>query len=174
MMRAPRFRAEDLARLLERQKIATMAELKAALGTTVDVTVFRKLRELPCRTSYSHRGAYYTLDDVACFDERGLWSYGSVGFSRYGTLLATVEALVASSEAGYFAAELANVLNVGVKEALLKRVREGRMSRQKVGGCYLYCSAPGGARSSCRDASRRPCRPCEAVGRDPTTWSPTS
>lgn len=146
MMRPQRFRAAHLTSLLRRQRIATMAELKAALGTTVDVTVFRKLKELSYRTSYSHRGAYYTLDEVARFDERGLWSCRSVGFSRYGTLVATVEALVASSEAGTFAGELANVLNVGVKEALLKLVREGRIARQKVGRCYLYCSAQGARR----------------------------
>jgi len=66
-----------------------MPELKTALGTEVDVTVFRKLKQLSYRTSYAHRGSYYTLDETAQFDEKGLWSFNSVWFSREGTLLAT-------------------------------------------------------------------------------------
>ena len=46
----------------------------AALGTDARRTVFRKLKELSSRTSYSHRGRYHTLDDVAAFDELGLWA----------------------------------------------------------------------------------------------------
>jgi hypothetical protein len=33
-----------------------LTELKLALGTSVDVTVFRKLRQLDYLSSYSHRG----------------------------------------------------------------------------------------------------------------------
>ena len=63
-----------------------MADLKTALGTQVDLTVFRKLKQLAYRTSYSHRGSYYTLDETPRFDEQGLWSFESVWFSRQGTL----------------------------------------------------------------------------------------
>ena len=58
-MTGRRYHAEALRKLLKREKIATMRELKTALGTNVDMTVFRKLKELACRTSYSHRGGYY-------------------------------------------------------------------------------------------------------------------
>ena len=70
-MRAESFHADDLVNLLRRSKIATMPELKKALGTEVDVTVFRKLKHLAYRTSYSHRGAYYTLDETAHFNQDG-------------------------------------------------------------------------------------------------------
>ena len=140
-MRTPRFPAEALAELLREQKIATMRQLAATLGTAVERTVFRKLRELPYRTSYSHRGRYYTLDDVAEFDEDGLWSYESVWFSLHGTLLTTVEAIVDASELGRFVDELDNALHVGTKDALRTLVRDGRLGREKVGGRYLYCSA---------------------------------
>jgi len=39
-----------------RRKIATLDELKQALGTAVDVTVFRKLKPLDYFTSYSPYG----------------------------------------------------------------------------------------------------------------------
>ena len=88
-MKPIRFAAERLETLLQAAKVATLPQLKAALGTTVDLTVFRKLSALPYRTSYSHRGAYYTLDTLAQYDELGLWSYQDIHFSRYGTLLDT-------------------------------------------------------------------------------------
>ena len=139
-MRAVSFHADDLVAALRRRKIATMPELKSALGTAVDVTVFRKLKQIAYRTSYSHRGAYYALDETARFDENGLWSFQSVWFSRWGTLLDTAEAYVENSVAGCFVEELDNLLHVGTKEPLLKLVRQQRVARQPVGGLYLYCS----------------------------------
>lgn len=117
-----------------------MPELKSALGTAVDVTVFRKLKQIAYRTSYSHRGAYYALDETARFDENGLWSFQSVWFSRWGTLLDTAEAYVENSVAGCFVEELDNLLHAGTKEPLLKLVRQERVTRHPVGGLYLYCS----------------------------------
>ena len=73
-MRPTSYQSEDLDRLLRKHKIATLDDLKAVLGTDVDSTVFRKLNELAYRTSYSHRGSYYTLDEIAQFDRKGLWS----------------------------------------------------------------------------------------------------
>ena len=46
MNRTTRYHTDKLARLFQEQKIATMEELKRALGTRVDVTVFRKLASL--------------------------------------------------------------------------------------------------------------------------------
>jgi hypothetical protein len=139
-MRTESFHADRLAELIRSRKITTMPELKEALGTQVDLTVFRKLKELSYRTSYSHRGRYYTLNDIALFGDSGLWSYRSVWFSRYGTLVNTSEAFVTVSEMGYFAEELDNVLHVETKGALLKLSRLGRVSRDEVTGRYLYCS----------------------------------
>ena len=79
-MRTPRFSASILVSLLRDQTVATLPELMAALGTRSRRTAFRKLKEVPHRTSYTHRGAYYTLDELADFDERGLWSFGAVRF----------------------------------------------------------------------------------------------
>ena len=141
IMKTPQFNAEALVELLRERKIATMAELADALGTTVERTVFRKLRELACRTSYSHRGRYYALEEVADFDKDGLWSYESVWFSVYGTLLATAEVVVDEGELGHYVDELDNVLHVGTKDALRKLVRDGRLGREKLEGRYLYCSA---------------------------------
>ena len=137
-MRPTTYHAEDLRSLLRQQKIATMGDLKGALGTRADATVFRKLAGLDYRTSYSHRGRFYTLDEIARFDTFGLWSFRAVWFSRFGTLVATVEALAIAAEAGYDASELEDLLQVEAKGALLSLVRSGRLARQKVAGRYLY------------------------------------
>lgn len=145
-MKPKRFHAEELVELLKRQTIATLPELKKVLGTTANITVFRKLEEISYRTSYSHRGKYYALHEAMTFDKEGLWSFGAVRFSKHGTLLSTVEAFVRRAEAGYFTRELEDVLHVGVKEALLKLCREGRIARERVSGLYLYCSVDQAAR----------------------------
>lgn len=140
IMRPVAFSSAAARQFLLRNQIADLMQLKQALGTAVDVTVFRKLRELDHLTSYSHRGRFYTLREIAHFDADGLWSCQSVWFSRYGTLLSTAEAFVNQSPAGYFSDELAKVLHVDVGDALLHLVRQGRVARQPESGLYLYTS----------------------------------
>lgn len=141
IMRPTQFRVETLDTRLRKKKIATMAELMTALGTDARRTVFRKLNALNYRTSYSHRGRYYTLDRVARFDAMGLWSYRDVWFSIHGTLLSTAAALVETADSGYFIEELDNVLHVGTKDALRKLVGDARLMRTRLGGQFLYCAA---------------------------------
>ena len=140
-MRPVVFSADVLRRFLHRNRIATLPQLKQLLGTGADITVFRKLKELSYRTSYSHRGSFYTLDEIADFGENGLWSFDSVWFSRYGTLVATAEVCVAQAPAGCFASELEDLLHVPVKEPLLQLVGQHRVARQTVSGLYLYCAS---------------------------------
>jgi hypothetical protein len=137
-MRPLSFRPDALRTLLLRNKIATLDELKQTLGTPVDVTVFRKLKPLDYLTSYSHRGRYYTLREIARFDDRGLWSQEEVWFSRFGTLLATAEAFVDRSLRGCFADELLSLLHVEVQDALHQLHQQARVSRQIVSSRYLY------------------------------------
>src|SRR5580700_1795199 len=129
-MRPTIFSADLLRQFLRKNRIATLPQLKQLLGTEADITVFRKLKELSYRTSYSHRGSFYTLDEIASFDEWGLWSFDSVWFSRHGTLVAAAEDCVTQSKAGYFASELEDVLHLPVKEPLLQLVAQGRIARR--------------------------------------------
>ena len=145
-MRPTLYAPDAAAARLRKQKIASLPELMAALGTNARRTAFRKLRELSCRTSYSHGGRYYTLDDIAEFDHRGLWSHREVWFSARGTLLETAAALVAAADDGYFVDELDTVLHVGTKDALRKLVRSARLARDEVAGRFLYCAADAGRR----------------------------
>ena len=145
-MRPPSFLPDALRQRLHRHKIATLAELKRALGTEVALTVHRKLRLLDYLTSYSHCGQYYTLREIARFDATGLWSHDSVYFSRHGTLLATAVSFVIDSPQGYFAEELAQALHVEVQDALRQLVSRRQIARQSVSGLYLYTSADASTR----------------------------
>jgi hypothetical protein len=137
-MRPVSYRSDQLRSLLLRNQIATLDEMKQALGTPVDVTVFRKLKPLDYLTSYSPRGRYYTLREIARFDDHGLWSQADIWFSRFGTLLATAEVFVNRSPRGYFADELARALRVEVQDALHQLAQQRRVTREMVSGLYLY------------------------------------
>ena len=139
-MRPASFSSDALRALLLRDKVATLPDLKRALGTDVNVTVFRKLKELDYLTSYSHRGGFYTLREIARFGADGLWSHDPAWFSRYGTLLATGEAFVNSSAAGYLAEELAEALHIETQDALRQLVQKKRIARELVAGRFLYTS----------------------------------
>lgn len=139
-MRPTSFDPAVLRQHLRRQKIAQLAELKHALGTDTDLTVFRKLKQLDYLASYTHRGRFYTLAEIARFDDHGLWSHEAVWFSRYGTLLATVEMFVNRSPEGYYAHELADELHAEVQEPLRHLVEQQRLSRMELEGQFLYAS----------------------------------
>ncbi len=153
-MRQPTFDSKPLRRHLLRHKIATLTELKTALGTAADLTVFRKLKPLGYRTSYTHRGRYYTLDAIARFGEDGLWSHEGVWFSRQGTLLSTAEHFVTHSAQGFFAHELADALHGEVQDALHQLAQTERLRRTETTGLYLY-TAPDPATHRLQFSRRR-------------------
>jgi hypothetical protein len=137
-MRPTRFVLQPLLDLFKRLRAVTMPEMKAALGTQVDMTVFRKLAALDHLTSYSHRGSFYTLKSIPRFDPQGIWLGRGAWFSRHGTLLNAAEALVKEAPAGYLAAELETVLHVPVKDVLRQLTLAGRVYREDFQGLYLY------------------------------------
>ena len=136
-MRTPQYSATAIIDLFRQQTVASLPDVMAALGTRARRTAFRKLKELPYRTSYSHRGSYYTLADLIHFDEHGLWSFGDVRFSTAGTLLATAAAMVADAPGGQFSEELDNRLHVGTQDALRTLVRDGKLTRHSLAGRFL-------------------------------------
>jgi hypothetical protein len=140
-MRPLTFDPLALRKHLLRHKIATLPQLKDVLGTAADLTVFRKLKLLDYFSSYTHRGRYYALRETARFDSAGLWSHEAVWFSRFGTLVATIETFVKQSPGGWFAGELADALHVEVQDPLHDLVRTGRLRRVEVTGRFLYTSA---------------------------------
>jgi len=140
-MKKERYHSNDLKRLILKNKMSTMVEMKEVMGTKVNATIFRKLRELHYLRSYSHRGKYYTVPEVVRFDAKELWSCRAVHFSKQGSLLNAIAHHVDRSVSGYFEYEIESLLHVTVRVAVLKLLKENRISRQKVAGRYLYCSS---------------------------------
>lgn len=143
-----RTRMDVLRSLLKKRRIATLDELKKAAGTSSTMTVFRNLKELGYRSSFSHRGSFYALRETMQFDTHGLWFYRSVGFSEFGNLLCTTQQFVESSPAGLTAAELQTILHVEVKQSLLQLVRQGQLRREKIGGRFVYLAGHKGKRTA--------------------------
>lgn len=140
-MARPAFAADTLRDFLRQRLTATLGQLKKALGTSATMTVFRKLKALGYRTSYSQRGKFYTLASLPQFDRQGLWSHGPAWFSRHGNLLETAAHWVEQAEAGLTAAELQSQLHVEVKTTLLQLYRRQQIHREELDGVYVYLAA---------------------------------
>lgn len=140
-MKTKSYHSEYLEQLFRKQKVTTLSEMKAFLGTEVDMTVFRKLKELEYFSSYSHRGKYYVLENFIRFNSLGLWSYDNIRFSKYKTLASTTEAFITNSDSGYYMNELDNILHVSTKKTLLQLSQKGKIVRNRITGFYLYCSS---------------------------------
>jgi hypothetical protein len=140
-MRREKFAAKELLSLFKRKKVSDLAEIKEALGTQSTMTAFRKLKQLCYLTSYSHRGKYYTIKDIAEFNNKGLWNFRSIRFSKYGTLMETSRGFVNISEIGYSARELEEELEVRVQETLFQLHKNEKVFREKMSGVYIYVSA---------------------------------
>ena len=141
IMNTAKYHLQTIRQFFDQNKIATLDQLREALGNPARCTVFRKLGDLQYLSSYSHRGKYYTLKSIARFSKQGLWSFESVWFSRFGNLLQTAEAFVHHSDAGYSATELKDILQVKTKHALTQLVREARLGRESFNSVYVYLSA---------------------------------
>jgi hypothetical protein len=137
-----------LRSFFRKQRIAEISELFRLLETRSRMSVFRRLKAIGYRSSFNHAGRYYTLADVPRFDQWGLWFHRNVGFSRAGTLKATVVELVEGSATGMTPKELLGLLKLPLANTLyntLHELRQGaRVRRQALAGCHIYLSTDPG------------------------------
>lgn len=133
-------RRRRLVRLFRRSPAADLPTIQRALDTTSRTTVFRALSEVGYRTSYSHAGRYYTLEEIPQFDEQGLWAHGDALFSKNRTLRATIIALVQQAPAGQTHAEIRERLRLRVHDTLRELARAQKIGRVQMERLYLYVS----------------------------------
>lgn len=134
---------DALRKLFHRRMVADIEVLCRTLGTNSRMSVFRRLREVGYRTSFTHGGRYYTLQDVPRFDDTGLWFFKGVGFSLRRTLKETLVHLVDQSPAGLSYSQLRRIASVRVENTLALLAREGRIARQQVDGHSVYVAVDG-------------------------------
>jgi hypothetical protein len=132
--------SKALLKYIRKNKIVTMEALKEFLDTPSRMTVFRKLKTVDYISSYSHQGKYYSLEEIARYNDWGIWCYQVVFFSQYKTLKNTIVQLIEDSDSGFTASELTAILGVKVEDTLLELVRNKALARQKLEGRYLYFS----------------------------------
>lgn len=137
----PNASKERLVTLFRKHPVCDLDTLYHALDTTSRMSVFRRLKETGYLSSYTHRGAFYTLTDIPRFDQYGIWFHQGVGFSRAGTLKATLVDMIGAAEGGHTHRELEALLRIRVQNTLVQLVRERRVGREKIEKLYVYVGA---------------------------------
>ena len=131
---------ELLRKLFSKKKVLEIHDVITAMHTTTRMTAYNYLKKLDYISSYTHAGKHYTLKDIPEFDKDGLWHYGEIGFSKYGTLKETIIHLVNASENGKTSSELEKQQRIYVQNALLSLVKTEKLTRKEVNGLYVYVS----------------------------------
>jgi len=137
-MRTVTYSTEALQEAFAEHTVLTLPMVARTLGTSCRMTWFRKLKEFDYRTSYTHRGKYYTLNEKARYDENGLWCFGDIRFSVHGTLLNTIAQLIKKSDDGRFARELHAIVKTPVQQPLATLTQRKVLKRDHFGVQYLY------------------------------------
>jgi len=131
-----------LQALFARHPVVDRDALFDTLETHSPSTLFRRLGEIDYLTSFTHARRFYTLPHIPSFDAFGLWFYQDIGFSRHGTLKATLPELVNASTSGLFHRELKPLVRIPVHPTLLTLIGEKALTRESIPGRgLLYLSA---------------------------------
>lgn len=132
---------KKLVLLFERHQVMDIETVRRNIQGRSRRSVFRDLYAVGYCTSYSHAGKFYTLGTIPEFDSEGLWKWGDVCFSKYGTLRSTAAEMIKRSEAGRTHGELEERLGVRLHNTLLDLVRSGEIGREKTERLYVYLDA---------------------------------
>ncbi len=130
----------SLLRRWRRRKVITLTEIQQTLKSSIR-TIRRRLQVWGALASFNHNSRFYTLPELAQFDEDGLWFHRDIGFSRHGHLPQTIVALVVQSPAGLTAAELGQRLRLDPRSFLWQFHQHPSLQREKLGGLYVYFAA---------------------------------
>ena len=123
-----------------RRKIIRIEQLVKLLKCSV-ITARRRLKKWLAVTSINKNGRYYTLPQIAVFDENGLWKHQTVLFSRYGNLKQTIIALIWDSPKGLNGAEIAELVDLVPNSSFISQFKNvAGVKREKHQGRFIYLS----------------------------------
>lgn len=126
--------------LCQQQCVTTMNFIKTQLHIS-RITVLRALKKHGYFSSYNFNSRYFTLKEIPDFDSDGLWSYGEIRFSRFGTLKKTIISLIEDSSEGLTIMELKKRLGTYVHNQLSILCKENRLGHFYAGRNVVYVSA---------------------------------
>ncbi len=130
---------DRLRRLFHRRPCWMLAPLAQSLGYAL-ISVRRFLNHLGYFRSYTHNGKWYTLRGSPQFNREGIWHHKTIGFSRHGSLTATICHLVDRSPAGLSARDLAQKLQHPCHPVLTHLHQDQLLDRVPVAGEFRYLS----------------------------------
>lgn len=129
--------SDRLQTLFRRRKCWMLEELAQSLGYAL-VSVRRFLKDIGYFRSYTHNGKWYTLRQFPRFNREGLWHHKDIGFSKHGSLIATIDSLIQRSPAGLSASELTHKLQHSCHAVLTQLHNAGHLDRLHLGGHFRY------------------------------------
>ena len=132
-------RLKNVFSLLEDIKIFTLERLVLSLSCSIP-TARLKLKQWGAYTSYNQNGRYYAVPTVPRFDNKGLWHYENIYFSRYGNLKTTIVQLVGRSPSGLTGKEIGALVRLDPRSFLHHFRNAGGIQREKPKGVYVYFS----------------------------------
>jgi ribosome-binding protein aMBF1 (putative translation factor) len=126
-----------LGKLFRRRTCWMLADLAQTLDYAL-ISVRRLLKRIGYFRSYTHNGKWYTLRDSPQFNRDGIWHHKNIGFSKHGSLIATIAHLVARSPCGLSARDLAQKLQHPCHAVLTHLHQDQVLDRVKVAGEFRY------------------------------------
>lgn len=132
-------------RSFKKQKIVTIDQLASWLSCSI-VTARRRLKAWRAYTSYNRNGRYYTLPEIAQFDDMGLWRHQGAFFSKHGNLKQTLVYLVTHSEHGLSGTELGEILGLQPRSFLSHFRDHPAIYRENMMGRWIWFTAVPGIR----------------------------
>jgi hypothetical protein len=114
-----------------------LADLARSLDYAL-ISVRRLLKQIGYVRSYTHNGKWYTLRDWPEFNRDGIWHHKDIGFSKHGSLIATIVHLVARSPAGLSARDLGEKLQHPCHAVLTNLHKNQLLDRVQVSGQFRY------------------------------------
>ena len=115
----------------EKDKAMLLEELALMMSCSA-ITVRRRLKKWNSISSYNKNGRYYTLPQIARFNEDGLWIYQGIGFSMNGNLIQTITHLVHSSTAGLYGEDISGMLHSDSYSILAMMMKTACLRREKM------------------------------------------
>lgn len=123
-----------------KQKIITIDQLVEILTCSV-ITARRRLKKWQTYTSINQNGRYYTLPKIPVFDEKGLWRYRAVIFSKHGNLTQTIVTMIGDSPKGLSATQIADILDLAPNSSFISRFKNvPGVKRERHQGRFVYFS----------------------------------
>ncbi len=127
----------EIAEYFKKEKVLTLEMISNQIHNS-HRNIKRYLNQLNSLTSYTHRGKYITLPHMLKFDKNGLCFFSSVGFSKYGSSLTSILALINKSKNGITKNELENILRIKIPRQIQILLEQNKLYRVKLNNTYLY------------------------------------